>query len=272
MQRHHTTLVLLTISLLALPNLAQSTPAPDATRLTFDVVSIKRNNSGPGPAMIISPPESDQIIVRNASSRLIIGEAYGIRLHDQIVGLPAWADSEAYDMDAKIAASDEAAFRKLLPMQRNPMLQSVLSSRFGLVCHFETKELPAYALVIAKAGPKLKEVQPGILPGGLKDPGGIDMGRNQITATGASMLPLLHVLQIQLGRPVVDRTGLTGNYTFKLSWSPDAVASPSSANPDADTGPSLFTAIQEQLGLKLQPVKAPVPILVVDHIERPSAN
>ena len=243
---------------------------PDSRLLTFDVVSIKRNNSGPGPVMIISPMESDQILVKNASPRLIIGEAYGIPLHDQITGLPAWADSEAYDMTAKVAEPDLAAFRKLLPMQRSPMLQTVLANRFHMVFHFETRTLPAYALGISKGGPKLKEVEPAILPNGRKDPGGIDSTRNQMTATGASMLPLLHFLQRQLGRPVVDRTSLTGNYDFKLNWTPDSGATAAPA--DAESGPSLFTAIQEQLGLRLEPVKAPVQILVVDHVERPSDN
>jgi uncharacterized protein (TIGR03435 family) len=242
----------------------------DAGLPTFDVVSIKRNNSGGAPAMIISPLESDQIIVKNASPHLILGEAYGIRLHDQIIGLPGWADSETYDIVAKVAESDLAAFRKLLPMQRSPMLQSVLVNRFHLASHFETRTLPAYALVTSKSGPKLKEVESGTLPDGRKDPGGIDMSRNQITATGASMLPLVHVLQMQLGRPVVDRTGLTGNYDFKLTWTPDPGATAAPA--DTESGPSLFTAIQEQLGLRLEPVRAPVQILVVDHIERPSEN
>jgi uncharacterized protein (TIGR03435 family) len=243
---------------------------PDARLLAFDVVSIKRNNSDPGPAMIVSPMESDEILVRNASPRLIIGEAYGIRLHDQIAGLPGWADSDAYDMTAKVAEADLAAFRKLLPMQRNPMLQSIVATRFHLISHFETRVLPAYALVVAKGGPKLKEVEPHILPNGQKDPGGIDSTRSRMTATGASMLPLLHVLQLQLGRPVIDRTGLTGNYDFKLNWTPDPVATAAPA--DAESAPSLFTAIQEQLGLRLEPVKAPVQILVVDHVERPSDN
>jgi uncharacterized protein (TIGR03435 family) len=268
MQRHTTLAVLLAATLLATttPTLTQT----DATHLTFDVVSIKRNNSGPGQAMITSPPDSDQVIVRNTSPREIIGEAYGIRLHDQITGLPGWADSENYDIDAKIAESDAAAFHRLLPMQRNPMLQSVLASRFHLVSHFETKQLPAYALVIAKpnqkTGPKLTEIQPATLPNGLKDPGGINMSRTEITAAGADMPNLLHLLQMQLGQPVVDRTGLTGHYNFVLKWTPDQ----DSASPDA--GPSIFTAVQEQLGLKLEPVKAPIPILVVDHIERPSEN
>jgi len=148
------------------------------------------------------------------------------------------------------------------------MLQSVLANRFHLMSHFETKELPAYALVILKnkTGPKLTEIQPGVLPNGLKDPGGINMSRTEITAAGADMLNLLHVLQLQTGRPIVDRTGLTGHYNFVLKWTPDQ----DSASPDA--GPSIFTAIQEQLGLKLEPIKAPVQILVVDHIERPSEN
>jgi uncharacterized protein (TIGR03435 family) len=271
MQRHTTLAVLFAAILLATPapTLTQ-TPNPDATQLTFDVVSIKPNHTGPGPAMIVSPPDSDQIIVRNASLRMIIGEAYNIRLHDLITGLPGWADSEGYDMEAKIAESDAAAFHSLLPMQRNPMLQSVLASRFHMVSHFETKELPAYALVVVKrsqkTGPKLTEIQPGLLPNGLKDPGGINMSRTEITAAGADILNLLHVLQLQVGRPVVDRTGLTGHYNFLLKWTPDQ----DSASPDA--GPSIFTAIQEQLGLKLEPVKAPIPILVVDHIERPSDN
>jgi uncharacterized protein (TIGR03435 family) len=247
---------------------ATGASSPDARLLAFDVVSIKRNNSGPGPVMIVSPMDSDEILVRNASPRLIIGEAYGIPLHDQIAGLPDWADSEAYDMTAKVAEPDLAAFRKLLPMQRSPMLQTVLANRFHLICHLETKTLPALALVVAKGGPKLKQVEPRILPNGRKEPGGIDSTRNRLTATGASMLPLLHFLQRQLGRPVVDRTGLTGNYDFKLTWTPDpgTIAAPA----DAESGPSVFTAIQEQLGLRLEPVKTPVQILVVDHIERPS--
>ena len=149
------------------------------------------------------------------------------------------------------------------------MLQSVLAGRFHMVSHFETKELAAYALVISKTGRKLTEIQPRLLPGGLKDPGEINMRRTEITAAGADMLNLLHllhVLQSQVGRPVVDRTGLTGHYNFVLKWTPDQ----DSASPDA--GPSIFTAIQEQLGLKLEPVKAPIQILVVDHIERPSEN
>jgi uncharacterized protein (TIGR03435 family) len=256
-------------------------PAQTAPSLSFDVVSIKRSRSGPGPAMGISPLDSDSITVRNATPRLILGEAYDLRLlglRDLILGLPSWADSETYDIDAKVAASDLPAFHKLLPMQRDPMLQSVLADRFRLVAHFETRTLPAYALVIAKGGPKLTEVKPATLPDGREDPGGIHPGHDQITATGATMEPLLHMLLLMLGRPVVDRTGLTGHYSFTLRCAPtyamrpviNGQAPPLSA--DEEALPDIFTAVEEQLGLKLRAVKAPVEVLVVDHIERPSEN
>ena len=148
--------------------------------------------------MGISPMESDSITVRNATVRLILGEAYDLRLlglRNLILGLPSWADSETYDIDAKVAASDLPAFHKLLPMQRDPMLQSVLADRFHLVAHFETRTLPAYALVVAKGGPKLTEVKPATpARRPAKDPGGISPGHDQITATGATMQPLLHML------------------------------------------------------------------------------
>ena len=256
--------------------------AQAAKSLAFDVVSIRRSRPEAGPAMGISPIDSDSIIVRNATPRLILGEAYDLRLlglRDLILGLPSWADSETYDIDAKVAASDLPAFHKLLPMQRDPMLQSVLADRFHLVGHFETRTLPAYALVIAKGGPKLTEVKPATLPDGREDPGGISPGHDQITATGATMQPLApHPLLLMLGRPVVDRTGLTGHYSFTLRCAPTYAMRPvingqvPGLSADEEALPDLFTAVQEQLGLKQEPVKAPVEVLVVDHIERPTEN
>jgi uncharacterized protein (TIGR03435 family) len=259
--------LLLTIAAVLLL-LAPPAHAQTAASLTFDVVSIKQNHSGPGPTIIHSLPDSDQITIVNASPHFLIGEAYGIRLRDLIAGVPAWADSDAYDIEAKVAPSDLPAFHKLLPMQRNPMLQSILADRFHLKVHFETRTLPAYALVVSKSGPKLKQVEPGTLPSGLKDPGGINMSRNEIKGTGVSMVPLRDVLQMQLGRAIVDRTGLTGRYSFTLQFTPAQASS--DAQPEA--APSIFTAVQEQLGLRLEPVKAPVQVLVVDHIEKPSEN
>ena len=269
-------LVLAGVLLMMTPLHAQTSSGPpaamaDARTMRFDVVSIKRDKTNQmGPAIVHSPPGSDTMTVVNMSPHLIIGTAYDLPLHDQIVGLPGWADSETYDIEAKIAAENAPEFHKLLPMQRNPMLQVVLADRFHMVCHLETRTLPAYALVVAKSGPKLTEVEPGILPNGLKDPGGISADRSSIAATTAPISLLLVVLQQRLGRPVVDHTGLTGRYTFKLSWTPDSASAPNV--PDADQGASVFTAIQEQLGLKLEATHAPVQVLVVDHIERPAEN
>lgn len=259
--------LLLTVAAVLLP-LAPPLHA-QAVQLGFDAVSIHLSHSSGGPTIIHSPLDSDQITIVNASPHFLIGEAYGIRLRDLIVGVPAWADSDAYDIEAKVAAPDLPAFHKLLPMQRNPMLQSILADRFHLKVHFETRTLPAYALVVSKSGPKLKQVEPGTLPSGLKDPGGITMSRNEITGTGVSMVPLRDVLQMQLGRPIVDRTGLTGNYDFKLKFAP---VESNATSDDASAAPSIFTAVQEQLGLGLKSTKAPVQVLVVDHIEKPSEN
>ena len=255
----------------AQPSSGPPAAIPDARTMHFDVVSIKRDKANQlGPAIVHSPPESDTMRIVNMSPHLIVGTAYGLPLHDQVVGLPGWADSETYDIEAKISAENAPEFHKLLPMQRNPMLQAVLADRFHMVCHFETRTLPAYALVIAKSGPKLTEVEPGTLPNGLKDPGGISADRSTIAATIAPISLLLVVLQQRLGRPVVDHTGLTGRYTFKLSWTPDSASAPNAS--DAAQGPSIFTAIQEQLGLKLGGTHAPLHVLVVDHIERPTEN
>jgi len=242
-----------------------------ASAMRFDVVSIKRNETDHmGPAMVYSAPESDTMTLVNMSPHMMIGTAYGLPLHDQIVGLPSWTDAETYDMEGKISEENAAAFRRLLPMQRNPILRSVLADRFHMTCHFETRTEAAYALVVAKKGPKLTEVAARTLPNGLQDPGGIRTARNAIVATAAPISLLLAELQGRLGRPAIDRTGLSGRYTFRLNWTPDSPSAPNA--PDADSGPSIFTALQEQLGLKLEATHAPVQVLVVDHIERPTEN
>ena len=167
------------------------------------------------------------------------------------------------------------------------MLQAQLADSFKLTIHRETKELPIYSLVVAKGGSKLQEAKPGdSYANGLKGPDGrpggahvMRMGRGELTAQGIGMNEIAHLLTPQTGRTVVDNTGLKGNYDFKLHWTPDqstpALGGPG-GGPDSSTssesGPSLFTAIQEQLGLKLEPGKAPVEILVIDHVERPSEN
>ena len=145
------------------------------------------------------------------------------------------------------------------------MLQALLADRFGLKVHQETRQLPIYALVVAKGGPRF---QPSKINGTT-----VSNGHAQITVTGSDHTVALLAEQLSrtLGRVVVDKTGLDGRYELSLKWTPDDAPGGAGTAP-ADTGPSIFTAIQEQLGLKLESQKGPVPILVVDHIDLPSQN
>ena len=166
-------------------------------------------------------------------------------------------------------------------MQRNEMMRSVLVDRFSFAAHREMRELPVFELVVAKGGPKLKEAAPGdTYPNGLKDdqgqssPGAMCVGRGTVDCQAIPMTSLQEILTQLAGRTVVDKTGLTGKYDIKLRWSPE------DSHPNSDAGSAgteepvvdFFTAIQEQLGLKLIPAKGPVNALVVDHIEKPSDN
>jgi len=213
----------------------------------------------------------------------LIREAYGVE-DDQISGAPNWLNSERYDIEAKADKSVADEMQNLSFDQRlveyRRMLQALLGDRFQLTLHRETKELPVYALVIAKKGPKLQETHPGD-----HDPTGMTFGSGLLKGEGVPIALLVrHLSQQQLGRPVLDKSGLTGKYDFTLKWIPDDRRAPlfkgteagqqdTGSAPSAESsGPSIFTAIQEQLGLKLEPQKGPVEILVIDHVERPSEN
>lgn len=253
----------------AMPRNAQSTPPP----ITFDTESVKRNKSAPGGPQISSPPDGDTITITNMSPHMMIGLAFDFPLHDEIYGLPGWTDNETYDLIAKVADKDLAAFHALSPMNRNPLLQQVLVSRFHLQYHYDTKVLPAYALVAAKSGAKLT-ASANPTPGdtdATPSHGAFHMRHGEITGEAVSMPELARVLSQQIGRSIADRTGLKGTYNFKLSWTPEMDPNSSGA-PAADTGPSIFTALQEQLGLKLESAKVPVRVLIVDHIDHPDQN
>ncbi len=257
----------------AAPSPSDSAPHP----IQFDVVSVKMH-----------PPDSkdsrmqllpDGVRLTNLPVQDLIVQAYGLVLSDQIVGLPNWGNSERFDIEAKVASDDVAAFRKLTLDQVRSMGRPILTDRFKFVGHEEKRVLPLYALVVAKDGSKLK---PSTLSAQDRDArtGLIGMGRassangpgmNELTARGVTMDRLASTLSQQgLGRVVLDNTGLTGKYDFKLSWAPENVAA--DTNSTDTSGPSIFTAVSEQLGLKLEPQKGPVPTLIIDHIEAPSSN
>lgn len=242
--------------------------------MEFEVVSVKPNHSEAEKMNIMSPPMSNGVTITNMPLIDILQWAFRITMSDQIVGLPGWATEDRYDITAKVADEDVTAFRKVVdPIQRAPMLQKILVERFNLKFHNETKELSVYALVVAKSGVRMTEIQPAIGPNGMRDGGSRQRRRGQIKSMGQPMQPLIDALTMELKSVVVDRTDLKGFYDFTLTWTPDDVnASGAGSTPEDASAPPLVTALQEQLGLKLERIKAPVQVLVVDHVERPSEN
>lgn len=256
------------------------------TSAAYDVASIKPNKSGTNTVRLMFTP--DGLSATNGTAQMLVDVAYGVE-NNQISGAPSWLNSERCDIEAKMDRSTADELRKLDEEQRRVQTQKMLQALLAL--HRETKELPIYALVVAKDGPKLQEAKPGdTYPNGIKSPDGpagagmMFMGREGLRAQGIPIENLVRHLSRQLGRTVVDRTGLTGKYDFTLKWTADERQAPmlrgaegtqpgsgGTSEPES-SGPSIFTAIQEQLGLKLESQKGPVEILVIDHVERPSEN
>jgi uncharacterized protein (TIGR03435 family) len=251
-------------ALIALPVFAQTPAAPPPA---FDAVSIKPNKSGSGSTSV----HTDDVHFRatNISLKSLIRDAYDLQSEDQVVGLPAWTNSVNFDINAKIDAETlammKAASKEEAGRMRNEMMKATLAERFQLKVHPETKELPMYDLVLAKGGSKMKDADP-------KTEGGNMNSNNQkLTVTGIPMSSLCNYLSRRLHRQVTDKTGLTGRYDFVLEWSPDEAAGETPAT-GGSTLPSLFTALQEELGLKLESTKGPVDTIVVDKVEMPSEN
>ena len=243
--------------------LAASSHAQTAPERSFEVATIKPSNPDvPGIGINF---QEHQFSTHNTTLNFLIKFAYGLNAR-QIVGGPAWLDTERYDVVAKPEGEASLTMRQL-----RPMVQRLLEDRFKLAYHREQRELPVYALVVGKNGSRLKTSQGD--PNGLPDVQVKGARALTISATNSSMTALAAVLQMSfVDRPVVDHTGLAGKYDFDLSFTPDQALSASSLSDDPNAPPGLFTAIQEQLGLKLEAVQAPAEALVVDHIERPSEN
>jgi uncharacterized protein (TIGR03435 family) len=271
---------------------AQSTQTTGTPLPSFEVASIKPNRSGE--LRISIGFEPGRFMANGVTVKQLIALAYDVR-DLQVSGGPGWVDSERYNIEAKEPDSLAEELPKLPPDQRGErlrlMVQSLLADRFKLTLRHESKEYPVYALVVAKNGPKLQQARPGdTYPKGMKGPDGVghagmmSMGPGQLTGQGLPMESLARLLSQALGRTVMDQTGLKGNYDFTLQWTPEQAGTmmlkapeggnpgPESAPPPESSGPSIFTAIQEQLGLKLESTKGPVDILVIDHVEKPSEN
>ena len=193
----------------------------------------------------------------------IVEFAYHLMDPTRIVGLPKWATGpKIYAIEARVSAEDASAFANLKRDEKSGMMQTVFAERFGMRAHMETREMPAYALVLAKSGSKLKE--PSDTTSGISQFGGTN---GEVMWANSPLTDLKFLLAKETGRPVVDNTGLTGKYDFLLKYTPADHAAM-----DESGRPSIFTALEEQLGLKLIPMKQPVEVLVVDSIEQPTEN
>jgi uncharacterized protein (TIGR03435 family) len=254
-----------------------------APRPEFEVASIKLNKSNDG-RMMIMPARGGRFTATNVPLQLLITIAYRIK-DFQLSGAPPWLNSERYDVEAK--AEGDPGFDATLPM-----LQTLLEDRFQFKFHRETKELPVYALVVAKAGklhqaggecgPRPDSPPPPPEPGKLPSPpcGGFFGFPGRLSGQKVGITELIDPLSRFTGRVVLYKTNLTGKYDINLDYTPDQAefqsllgGAPSMPLPPSDpNGPSLVTALQEQLGLKLESQKGPVEMIVIDHIERPSEN
>jgi uncharacterized protein (TIGR03435 family) len=210
----------------------------------------------------------------NTPLSVLILRAYGVPAAEPISGEPEWVNSEKYRIEARVAPSDAAAFQHLDESQRKGMLQKLLEERFGLAAHSQTLLVPAYDLLVAENGPKLKADRPSDpvaqSSGGNSFLGAITVTPGKMVARSTSIPSLAFELGEAVNQPVLDATGLNGRYSFALHWAPSqSLAGTGAATPDE---PSIFTALREQLGLKLTPTSEPAQFLVIDHVERPRKN
>ena len=236
---------------------AATTPKP-----AFEVVTIKRNVSGEGGSIGMQPGGRFRAV--NASVQFIISTTYrapgGARLFpSQIIGLPAWATTERYDITGKVG--EALAGRPVQEQFRNmaPMVQSMLEDRFQLQLHHETQPMPTYALTVSRAGGmRVSTTDCRVTP----DQCRIESIPGHYSAVSLKINDLLILLSNAVERVVTDRTGLKDSYDINIDWGADA----------GSDKPSIFTAVQEQLGLKLEFERAPVDVVVIDRIERPTED
>ena len=245
--------------LAALAVLCWVLPSATAQAPAFEVASVKPTATTDGSLTWDFLP-GGRLTARNLNVKFLLQIAYGVQDY-QISGGPGWMASAGFDIQAAPAPGTAEPPRE----QVLQMIQALLADRFQLALHRETRQLPLYALVVpknaaGKGGPKLK-------------PAGTAAGRTQtkmgqLIVSKMNMTALASILSFDLKRPVRDQTGLQGDFAFTLEWTPelrDSTADPASR-------PSLFTAVQEQLGLKLESMQGPLEVLVIDRVEKPSEN
>ncbi len=286
------------------PNDSAATQFSDGPPPSFEVASIKKHaadsEGGRGMRVMMGGPDVSQFRASNVTAKMLIATAYNVK-EFQISGGPGWISSERWDLNAKVEDSLAEQLQKLTRQQQQAqqalMIRALLADRFKLQITRSTKEGTLLALVVAKDGPKLKEVPPpdphaGPMPsppperGGAPPtppPGGSMMmmnGNTGVATLSSNAIPisnLVNMLSMQVGQQVVDRTGLKGTYQFTLQFAPQMGLGGMPPPPGAEASsnsdePSIFTALQEQLGLKLESTKGQIDTITIDHIEEPSEN
>jgi len=231
------------------------------TNPDWDVVTVKR--SDPNETKDYMYMQGRHLIVHNETVQNILRLAYSVQ-DNQIVGAPDWAKTERYDVDGVREVNDAGQ-----PGEKefHGLVRKLLEERFGLKVHLEHREMPVFALTVAKGGQKLMTKSAGDPNGGPKRKVNVGSGQISNEFTNTSMPDLVLMLLFQVDLPMVDHTGLQGRYDFKLQWTIDDMRTTA-----PDVGPGLFTALQEQVGLKLETTKALADVVVIDRVERPGAN
>jgi uncharacterized protein (TIGR03435 family) len=239
------------LTLLA-PLLGQKSAAtPDS------VVSIRKSTSADPSTFHIA---QGRFSAQNVTAKFLIAIAYGMQ-NFQVASGPRWVDTDHFDVEARIDSSKQEEG------QEPAMIRSLLADRFQLVLHPETRESAIYAVVAAPGGPKIRASADQTPGPGMTPLGSMNIGASSLVGTGVPLGLFASLLGTRLDRTVVDQTNLPGRYDIDLRWTPDAVETQ-----PVPSGPSIFTAVQEQLGLKLQSAKGQTGFLVIDRIEKPSAN
>jgi uncharacterized protein (TIGR03435 family) len=242
----------------------------------YDVASIKENKSGTNRMEWRST--DDGFSATNLHMKSLIASAYGVN-EELVSGGPGWLNSSGFDINAKVAGEDMAALKNLSGKQRAAMLQPLLQDRCKLKAHVATRMLPIFNLEVSRAGTKLKQSNAPKFDKAeardhpdIKYSGTTMSGPGYFTAYGISMSQLADNLTYVVDHTVVDKTGLSGTYDIQLKFARGEDTASSKPDNGADPAPSIFTALEEQLGLKLQSTKGPVDTLVIDSIEKPSEN
>jgi uncharacterized protein (TIGR03435 family) len=246
----------------ALPAAPRSMAADAST--VFEVATVKPAAPPPFPGFQLFTVRGREVLAINTTTAALIRFAYGVQTR-QVIGGPSWIENDRFDVTGRPQAEGVPNNE-----QMRGLIKSLLGDRFKLAVHSEKRDLPAYLLTVGKQGHKLTQNTSN--PNGLAST--VRTGLGVISATNANMGHFAALLQSSLlDRPVVDRTGLPGRFDFMLNWTPDQ--SPSSAaptTPDPNAPPGFFTAIQEQLGLRIETQTAPVDVIVIDRVEKPSEN